>query len=115
MWTILKSLLYLLQYGFYFMLWLFSHKTCGILASWPGVEPIHLQLECNVLTTSLPGKFLPFVFNKNHQGNSLAVKCLRLQAFTAEGPGLIPGLGTRIPQPSQHTPPKKKKSPGEKI
>ena len=35
-------------------------------------------------------------------GNSLAVQWLGLCAFTAEGSGLIPGWGTKIPQAMQH-------------
>ena len=35
------------------------------------------------------------------RGNSLAVQWLGLRAFTADGPGLIPGWGTRIPQEAQ--------------
>ena len=31
-------------------------------------------------------------------GNSLAIHLLELHALTAEGPGLIPVLGTKIPQ-----------------
>ena len=31
-------------------------------------------------------------------GYSLAVQCLGLHAFTAEGAGSIPGWGTKIPQ-----------------
>ena len=31
-------------------------------------------------------------------GNSLAVQWLLLHAFTAEGPGSIPGWGAKIPQ-----------------
>ena len=31
-------------------------------------------------------------------GNSLVVQWLGLSAFTAEGPGSIPGPGTKIPQ-----------------
>ena len=31
-------------------------------------------------------------------GNSLMVQVLRLHALSAEGPGLIPSLGTKIPQ-----------------
>ena len=33
-----------------------------------------------------------------HVGNSLAVQWLGLPAFTAVGPGSIPGQGTKIPQ-----------------
>ena len=40
-----------------------------------------------------------FVKKKNPgEGNSLAVQWLRLSAFIAEGPGSIPGQGTRIPK-----------------
>ena len=35
-------------------------------------------------------------------GNSLEVWWLRHQAFTARGPGLIPGWGTKIPQALWH-------------
>ena len=34
-------------------------------------------------------------------GNSLAIQWLGLRAFTAEGPGSIPGWGTKIPQATQ--------------
>ena len=37
-------------------------------------------------------------FRKNKPGNSLAVQWLGLGAFTAVGPGSIPGRGTKIPQ-----------------
>ena len=37
----------------------------------------------------------------NRRGNSLAVQCLGLCAFTAEGAGSIPGWGTKIPQASR--------------
>ena len=51
MWTVKKkSILNLLQYYFCFMVfcffvffWLFGHKTCGILAPQPGVEPVLLH------------------------------------------------------------------------
>ena len=33
-----------------------------------------------------------------YHGNSLAIQWLGLRAFTAEGPGPIPGWGTKIPQ-----------------
>ena len=35
-------------------------------------------------------------------GNSLVVRWLRHQDFTAKGPGLIPGRGTKIPQAPWH-------------
>ena len=44
MWTIfLKALLSLVQYCFCLMFWFFGHEACGILASWPGIEPAPLQ------------------------------------------------------------------------
>ena len=36
------------------------------------------------------------------KGNSLGVRWLGLCTFTAEGPGLTPDLGTKIPQAVQH-------------
>ena len=35
---------------------------------------------------------------------------VRTGALTAEGPGLIPGQGTKIPQAAQHSQKKKKKN-----
>ena len=43
-------------------------------------------------------------------GNSLAVQWLGLHAFTAEGPGSVPGRGTKIPQTAWQSQEKKKKS-----
>ena len=51
-----KSLLNLLQYFFCFMLRFFGPKACGILAPWPGIEPVPPSLEGGVLTTGPPGK-----------------------------------------------------------
>ena len=42
-------------------------------------------------------------------GNSMAVQWLGLWAFTAEGPGLIPGRGTKIPRASYCAKKKKRK------
>ena len=60
----LKSLLNLLQYLFCFMFWFFGHEACGILALWPGIEPVPWALEDEVLTTGLPGKSLYYIFKK---------------------------------------------------
>ena len=47
-------------------------------------------------------------------GNSLAVQGLGLPAFTAEGAGLMPGQGTKVPQAVWHGQKKKKdKNPQE--
>ena len=35
----------------------FDLEACGILASWPGIDPAPPALEGEVLTTGLPGKF----------------------------------------------------------
>ena len=47
----LKSLLYLLQYCFYFMFWIFGHKAYGTLVPQPGIKPPSLALGGEVLTT----------------------------------------------------------------
>ena len=38
------------------MLWYFGCKTCGILATWTGIEPAPPALGGEVLATALPGK-----------------------------------------------------------
>ena len=38
------------------MFWFFDCKACGILASWPGIEPAAPAMEGEVLTTGPPGK-----------------------------------------------------------
>ena len=61
-----------------------------------------------------------FIKDQNHLGHfkilgfgtSLAVQWLRLCASNAEGAGLIPGQGTKIPHAVQHCQKKKKKSLG---
>ena len=55
MWTIFKVFiefvtLLLLFYAFCVC----GHKTCGILASWPGIRPATPALEGQVVTTGLP-------------------------------------------------------------
>ena len=60
---ILKSLLNLLQYYFWFwcfflMFWFFGHKTYGISVSRPGIEPTPPALEGKILITGPPGKSL---------------------------------------------------------
>ena len=37
------------------MFWFFGHKTCGILAPRPGIEPATPALEGEVLTTGHQG------------------------------------------------------------
>ena len=51
----LKSLLNLLQYCFCFMFWFFGQEACGILAPWPGIEPLPPALEGKVLTMNRQG------------------------------------------------------------
>ena len=58
------------------------------------MEPGSPALQADSLSSEPPGK--P-IFRKILQ-NSLAVQWLELWAFTAEGPGLIPHRGTKIPQ-----------------
>ena len=48
------------------MFWLFAPKACGILAPWPGTEPIPPALEGEAFTTGLPGKSQLYRFIKQH-------------------------------------------------
>ena len=41
------------------MFWFFGHEACGILASWPGIEPEPVAWEGKILTTEPPGKSPP--------------------------------------------------------
>ena len=50
----------------------------------------------------------------NKVGNSLAVQWLGLHALTAEGPGSIPGRGTKIPQAVWHGQKKQKNNNNKK-
>ena len=40
----------------------FDHGPCGVLATWPGIEPTPSALEDEVLTTEEPGKSQIFTF-----------------------------------------------------
>ena len=40
------------------MFWVFGLKECGILTLWPGIAPVPVALECEVLTTGPPRKSL---------------------------------------------------------
>ena len=53
----------LLFYVFFFFFFFFCHKTCGILATWPRIEPASPSLEGKVPTTKLPGKCLSWILN----------------------------------------------------
>ena len=53
---------------------------------------------CGRICRTLPKKKR----SKVELGTSLAVQWLELGAFTAVGPGSIPGRGTKIPQAPQH-------------
>ena len=60
MWTIRKkTTLYWISYIIASVLCFFDCKACGILAPWPGIEPIPPALEREVLTTGPPGEFPP--------------------------------------------------------
>ena len=43
-------------FGIGYLLFIFGHVACGILVSWPGMEPKTPALETWGLTTWLPGK-----------------------------------------------------------
>ena len=38
------------------MFWFFGQEACGILAPWPGIEPMTPALEGRFLITGLQGK-----------------------------------------------------------
>ena len=59
-------------------------------------EKLASKLRDSVSVKNTPD-FKDLVLEK-HVGNSLAVQWLGLGAFTAVGPGSIPGWGTKIPQ-----------------
>ena len=67
--SILKSLLYLFQYCFCFIYFIFliTHEVCGFLASCPGIEPVSPALEGKVSTTGLSEKSLEEQFYKRNQ------------------------------------------------
>ena len=49
------------------MFWIFGCEACGILMSWPGIEPTSPTLEGGVLTTGPPGKSLLDHFLKGRE------------------------------------------------
>ena len=61
---LLKSLLNLLQYFFWFTFWFFGQQACGILAPWPGIKPTPPALKSKILTTGPPGKSFGDFFKK---------------------------------------------------
>ena len=64
----LRSLLNLLQYCLCFILWLFDHKACEILAPWWGIEPACPALGDKDLTTGPPGKSQVKCFHRQRAG-----------------------------------------------
>ena len=46
----------LLQHCFCFVFWFFGFEAWGILAPWPGIEPLSAASKGKVLTTGLSGK-----------------------------------------------------------
>ena len=56
MWTILKSLLSLLEYCLFYVFCFFGHEACAILARQPGIKPTTPPPESELLTTGPPGK-----------------------------------------------------------
>ena len=60
-----RSLLNLLKYCFCFMFWFFGCEACGILAFWPGFQPVPPALEREVLTPGPTGKSLPCILKAN--------------------------------------------------
>ena len=54
--TIFKVFTEFVTICFCFTFWFFGHETCGILAPQPGIEPVPLALEGEILTTELQRK-----------------------------------------------------------
>ena len=77
MWTILKSLLNLLQYCFCLMFWFFEWEAYGIVASPPGIDPIPHASEGEVLTTWLSEKSQTLCFALK-AAEAQADACVRL-------------------------------------
>ena len=70
-------------------------------------ESLKIASVCKILGPPVTTRKL--IEQKNRvTWNSLSVQWLRHCAFTAEGPGLIPGQGTKIPQAAPHSQKKKK-------
>ena len=95
---------YSLKYIYVFVNWCIKaleEKQCASMVGW-----IYIHTEWNVI--------LKISFMKKW-GKSLVVQWLGLYASTAEGTGLIPRLGTKIPQAMKHWPPKLKQNKKEKI
>ena len=72
--------------------------TYFFVALWTG--RIWLEIASSTTFTAFSLRICGFGFFvlNCYTGNSLAVQWLGLRAFTAEGPGSIPGRGTKIPQ-----------------
>ena len=51
-------------------------------------------------------------FKQDGHGSSLVVQWLELCAVTPEGPGSVPGWGTKIPQAAWHSQKRKNKQDG---
>ena len=56
------------------MFWFFGHESSGKLVLQPGIKPIPLALEDQILTTGLPGKSLQklsFAFQVGEELNAV--------------------------------------------
>ena len=119
MWIICKVFIEFVTILLLFYVLGFWPQACGILASWPGIEPVPPTLEGKVLTTGPPGEvpihsfYLEIIFNwqksyknfkKAPRGTFLVVQWQRLQAPSAGGHGSIPGWGTRSHRPQLENP-----------
>ena len=57
MWTMFKVFIeFVTIFILLFRFWFLGHKTLGVLAPRPGIEPSLPALEGEILTTGLPGK-----------------------------------------------------------
>ena len=66
------------------MFWFFGHEVCGILASWPGIEPTPSVYEGEVLTTGQPGnsqQVSVLSFIKKHRERVAVFRCPLIPCF----------------------------------
>ena len=104
---ILKPLLNLLQFPFYFVFaFFFVRKPGGILASQPGIQPVPSALEGKVPTTELPGKSgfsLRFMNCWRGHGVSSTLDSLHTHSGSPQGSSFV-WVWSRIPRSNAFLP-----------
>ena len=70
----------------FYVLIFFGCEACGIITSWPGIRPVPLALEGEVLTTGPPGKSWGYSFIKCPHGPRDCDKSQHLPSLVGEDP-----------------------------